>query len=128
MKSPSLGELEEQIMNIIWNEKECSIRDVLIILQKNRSIAYTTVATILQRLYDKTLVDRKEDKEKLGNIYFAKVTKESYIKNISRSFLDKLTHSFGDVAIASFAESIEELPLDKKVKLYKLLDNYEKNK
>ena len=123
---PSLGELEQQIMDILWEYKNSSARDVLINLQKDRTLAYTTVATILQRLYDKGLVKKTEDKS--GHIYSPKLSKESYSKNIAQSFLKKFINSFGDTAIASFAESIDKLPAKKREYFLKLLEEYGKNK
>ena len=126
MKTKSLGELEQQIMDILWECKSCSARDILIILKKNRNLAYTTVATILQRLYDKGLLKRIENKS--GYIYSPKVTKESYSKNIAQTFLRKFINSFGDTAIASFAESIDKLPEKKRKYFVKMLEEYDKNK
>ena len=126
MKTKSLGELEQQIMDILWECKSCSARDILIILKKNRNLAYTTVATILQRLYDKGLLKRIENKS--GYIYSPKVTKKSYSKNIAQTFLRKFINSFGDTAIASFAESIDKLPEKKRKYFVKMLEEYDKNK
>ncbi|MBI4096854.1 MAG: BlaI/MecI/CopY family transcriptional regulator [Candidatus Levybacteria bacterium] len=126
MKSASLGELEQQIMDILWEHKNCSARDVLIILEKDKKLAYTTVATILQRLYDKGLVKRTEDKS--GYIYSPKLSKEKYSSNIAQSFLKKFIDSFGDTAIASFAESIDKLPAKRREYFLKLLEEYDKNK
>src|SRR3989344_8977007 len=126
MTAVSLGELEKEIMDILWEYKNCSARDVLIKLQKDRTLAYTTVATVLQRLYDKGLVKRTENKS--GHIYSPKLSKESYSKNIAQSFLKKFIDSFGDTAIASFADSIDKLPAKKKDYFLKLLDDHDKNK
>lgn len=126
MKSTSLGELEKQVMDIVWGCKSCSARDVLLKLEKNRKLAYTTVATVLQRLHDKGLLNRKEDKS--GHIYSPKVTRELYTKNVAKSFLKRFINSFGDTAVASFAESIEQLPKEKRKYLLKLLEENEKNK
>lgn len=126
MKTNTLGELEQQIMDIVWRKQKSSIRDIVNELKQNREIAYTTVATVLQRLFDKGIVDRKE--EKAGHMYFSTTSKESYIKGLAQNFMNKLMTSFGDVAIASFAESIEELPKEKRTQLLKLLDEYEKDK
>ncbi|OGE17965.1 hypothetical protein A2769_02010 [Candidatus Daviesbacteria bacterium RIFCSPHIGHO2_01_FULL_37_27] len=126
MTAVSLGELEKEVMDILWEHKNCSARDVLIKLQKDRKLAYTTVATVLQRLYDKGLVKRTEDKS--GHIYSPKLSKESYSKNIAQSFLKKFIDSFGDTAIASFADSIDKLPAKKKDYFLKLLDDHDKNK
>lgn len=126
MKAAQLGELEQQVMDILWKHKQCSARDVLTQLEKSRKLAYTTVATILQRLYDKGLVNRKNDK--LGHAYSPKLSKEKYSRNIAQSFLNKFIHSFGDTAIASFAESIDKLPEKKRKYFLEILENYDKNK
>lgn len=126
MKNINLGELEKQIMDIVWEYKVCTARDVLIKLKHKRELAYTTVATILQRLYDKGLLKRTEDKS--GYIYSPKVTKESYSKNIAQTFLKKFINSFGDTAIASFAESIDKLPEKKRKYFLKMLEEHDKNK
>ncbi|MBI2049440.1 BlaI/MecI/CopY family transcriptional regulator [Candidatus Roizmanbacteria bacterium] len=126
MKTASLGELEKQIMDILWECRQCSARDVLNKLEIDRKLAYTTVATVLQRLYEKGLLTRKEDK--LGHIYSSKLSRESYSRNIAQSFLKKFINSFGNTAIASFAESIDKLPSKKREYFLKLLEGYDKSK
>ncbi len=120
MRTKLLSGLESQIMEIIWQDKKCSVRNIVERIQKKRTIAYTTVATILQRLYVKGLVDRKET-NKQAYVYFPKLSKKSYSKKIIKTFLNNILDSFGGVAIASFAEGIESLPENKKKKLLKLL-------
>lgn len=124
MKSASLGELEQKIMDIVWQNKNCSARDILTQLEKEKKLAYTTVATILHRLYDKGLVNRKEGAS--GHIYSPKVSKEKYTKNIARSFLKNFINSFGNTAIASFADSIDKLPEKKRKYFLELLNEYDK--
>ena len=126
MKTTQLGELEQQIMDILWEHKQCSARDILTQLEKDRKLAYTTVATILQRLYDKGLLKRTEDK--LGHIYSPKLSKESFSRNIAQSFLKKFINSFGDTAIASFAESIDKLPEGKRKYFLEILEEHDKSK
>jgi len=126
MKTKSLGELEKQIMDIVWERNGCSTREVLTNLKKNQKLAYTTVATILHRLYDKGLLRRKEDRS--GFIYSPKLSKERYSRNIARVFLRKFMDSFGDAAITSFAESIDKLPEGKRRNLLELIEKYDKNR
>lgn len=126
MKSTSLGELEQQVMDIIWKQRSCSARDVLTKLEKDRKLAYTTIATILQRLYEKGFIARTEEKK--VHIYSPKISKESYGRNIAQAFLKKFINSFGDTAIASFAESIDKLPDKKRKYFLELLEGYDKNK
>lgn len=124
MKSKQLSNLEQEIMDIVWQNKKCSVRDVLNYVQKK--YAYTTVATILQRLHEKRLVNKKVDKA--GHIYSPKVSKESYSKNIAQTFLKRFISSFGDTAIASFAQSIDKLPEKKRKYFLEILENHDKNK
>ncbi|OGH20763.1 MAG: hypothetical protein A3D74_05560 [Candidatus Levybacteria bacterium RIFCSPHIGHO2_02_FULL_37_13] len=126
MKTISLGELEKQIMDIVWECNECSGRDVLTKLKKNRKLAYTTVATILQRLYEKGLLIRKE--KRIGYVYSPKLSKERYGKSIAKSFLNKFIDSFGDTAIASFAEGIDGLPKKKRMQFLKFIEKHDKSK
>lgn len=125
MKTKLLSELEQEVMNIVWEFETCSVRDVLEQISKQKELAYTTVATILQRLYEKGLVVRN-DKD-FAVHYAPKVSKESYSKNMAKSFIQKFVGTFGDIAIASFAESVDKLPKEKKKYFLSLLDQYDKN-
>lgn len=119
MKTKTLSRLEQEVMNIVWERRDCSVRDVLKILPRKKKLAYTTIATVLNRLYGKGLV-RRETQGSL--IYYSpKISKEAYGKNTAMLFFRRFFSSFGDTAIASFAESIEKLPEDKKKFLLKLL-------
>ncbi|MDO8551266.1 MAG: BlaI/MecI/CopY family transcriptional regulator [bacterium] len=123
MKVKQLSGLEEEVMNIIWGLNECSIHEIKSKLDKNKKLAYTTIATIAQRLNDKGMLRRK-NKGKAIN-YSPKVTKEVYSKDIAKSFINKMQSSFGDVALASFAQSLENLSKDKREYLIKLLEENE---
>ena len=119
MKPKALSELEQEVMNIVWECGDCSVREVLTRINKKKKLAYTTISTILQRLYDKGLVARTN--MRLVIYYSPKLSKENYSKNMARSFIAKFFNSFGDAAIASFAESIDKLPKSKKEYFLKLL-------
>lgn len=123
MKLKPLSELELEAMIVIWQSKICTIREVLEKL--NKPLAYTTISTIIQRLYDKGLLTRN-DKDFVVH-YSPKISKEEYGKSVTQSFFAKFFHSFGDTAIASFAESIEELPKEKKDYFLKLLEKHNEN-
>jgi predicted transcriptional regulator len=59
----SLTELELEIMNIVWDQKEATVRSVVDELSKKRKLAYTTVATMMKILVDKKILkDRKNDR------------------------------------------------------------------
>ena len=120
MKVKALSELELEVMNVVWDLKACAVRDVLAQISKDKELAYTTIATILQRLYDKGLVSRN-NRDFVVN-YTPKISKAQYSKAVAGSFFTKFFDSFGDAAIASFAESVDELPKEKKEYFLRLLE------
>ena len=118
----SLSPLDQEIMDIVWNCKKCSVREVLEQILQERELAYTTVATILTRLHDKGLLKRVE---KYSVVYYSpKISREEFSKKVAGSFFTNFFQSFGDTAIASFAGSIEELPKEKKEYFLKLLEKH----
>lgn len=64
--APRLGDLERAVMEQLWDSTTsrptgASVRDVLEALPADRSLAYTTVMTVLDRLSKKGLVTRERD-------------------------------------------------------------------
>ena len=51
-----LGPLEIDVMEVLWKNHECSVRDVVERLERN--LAYTTIMTTLDRLFKKGLLVR----------------------------------------------------------------------
>jgi len=124
MNHKNLGELERKVMDVLWRREQMSTREVTTQLQKNSDIAYTTIATILDRLHEKELVNRVKNGK--SYTYEAAVAKEDYISNLSASFLDGLFTSFGERAIPNFVQGIEKLSAAKKKKLLEELEKHEK--
>lgn len=59
---PRLGELEARVMEALWDRGGWSTpREVLELLERERDLAYTTVMTILVRLWQKGLLERRKD-------------------------------------------------------------------
>ncbi|WP_353943215.1 BlaI/MecI/CopY family transcriptional regulator [Streptomyces sp. HUAS MG91] len=57
-----LGELEDTVMTRVWNwNRPVTVREVLEDLQQERSIAYTTVMTVLDNLHQKGWVRREAE-------------------------------------------------------------------
>lgn len=56
-----LGELEAAVMDILWNagtEESLRVRDVMERMDPPRTLAYTTVMTVLDNLHTKAMVTR----------------------------------------------------------------------
>jgi predicted transcriptional regulator len=57
-----LGELEDAVMTRVWQwNRPVTVREVLEDLQKERSIAYTTVMTVMDNLHQKGWVRREAE-------------------------------------------------------------------
>ena len=57
LEAPMLGPLELELMQILWSQGESNVSEGVRRLE--RSLAYTTVMTTLDRLYKKGFLDRR---------------------------------------------------------------------
>ena len=104
-----LGELEAQVMSVLWEGGATTVRDVLaeVNRERQRPIAYTTVMTVMARLADKGLLRRRL----VGKThhYEPAQTREQFLSESSREVVKALVADFGEVAIVQFLEQIERL-------------------
>lgn len=104
-----LGELESDVMEVVWAAGRASVRQVLGALNAGRSnpIAYTTVLTLMQRLAEKELLER----QRTGNTdhYDARQSREEFFSESSGRIVRALVEDFGDIAIAQFLAEIERI-------------------
>src|SRR6266852_8312654 len=77
----SLGRLEFDLMQILWSRGECNVRDV--VQYMDRSLAYTTVMTTLDRLYKKGLLDRRMPDRAF--LYSARFSREQWERRQAES-------------------------------------------
>jgi predicted transcriptional regulator len=104
--SEVLGPLEAEIMDVVWDEGEVTVRDVHGALNEKRSIAYTTVMTTLGRLTDKGLLRRVEAQP--AHRFSALLTREQYARSTVKSVVDWLVSHFPDPAVSYFVDRVEE--------------------
>jgi BlaI family penicillinase repressor len=69
---PTESELE--ILQIIWEKGQCSVRDVHDVLEKTKDAGYTTTLKLMQIMHDKGLVER--DTSAKTHLYKAVITRE----------------------------------------------------
>lgn len=101
-----LGPLESEIMDVVWDHAEVTVRDVHESLNADRPIAYTTVMTTLGRLAEKGLVKRLEDQP--AHRYRPLVSREQYARSTVRSVVDWLIDRFPDPAVAYLVDAVEK--------------------
>ena len=101
-----LGELEAEIMDVIWSRRlrRFAVADVLAVLEKRRSVAYTTVMTTVARLYDKGILRR--EKEGKRYLYSPRMSREGFLEDAVREVLDSVGPRVG--AVALLVESVSD--------------------
>jgi predicted transcriptional regulator len=72
--SPTLTDSEREILEVLWDRGEASVREVTDTLSRHRSVAYTTVLTMLNVLARKALVTHRQ--EGRAFVYRAAITRE----------------------------------------------------
>ncbi len=105
-KFKPLGELEAEIMTILWDLKNASVRAVVTRLHKKRNVAYTTIMTTMSRLHAKGVLKRHEDSSG-AYIYTPTEDKQNFLANVSGNMINNLLNNFGDVAVAQFIDILE---------------------
>lgn len=96
-----LGPLEANTMEAIWSSKKTpvSVREVYESLKKTKNIAYTTVMSTMDRLFEKHLLERRVEKGRGGlyYVYWPAFEKQVFQKSAVRKVLLSLIDNFGDV-------------------------------
>ena len=114
-----LGDLEREIMEIMWQRQQGSVRDVLMALNHerhaDRKLAYTTVMTVMVRLADKKLLER----QLVGRMheYAAAQTREGFLARSSQDIAQQMIEDFGDAAVAGFLNVLRDIAPDRLAKL-----------
>ncbi len=96
-------------MEEMWRNRETApVREVLEALNKGRKKrAYTTVMTIMARLYRKGLLTRERSGK--TDIYSVALTRDQYRERRARAEVEALVAEFGDVALAHFSQQVDRL-------------------
>ena len=55
---PELSRLEQEVMNIVWQLKECSSDEVIEVYSQERQLAKTTIRTVLTNLRKKGYLEK----------------------------------------------------------------------
>lgn len=105
-----LHDLEATIMDVVWSKHltAFAVGEVLLVLEKQREIAYTTVMTTLSRLHDKGLLTRERDGKRY--LYSPKLTREQFLESTAREVLDGAVG--GHRAMAMLAEKLSDASAD----------------
>lgn len=93
-KKHHLAELQLAIMHVLWDEGEATVSQVRDALEPTRSLAYTTVGTMLTKMEEKGQVKHRSDGR--VNIYRSAIRQDQVSRSMVTDLADRLFA--GDVA------------------------------
>jgi predicted transcriptional regulator len=96
-----LGELEQRVMEVLWEAAPLPVREVQRRLGRGR-LAYTTVMTTLDRLYKKHLLAR--EKAGLAYLYRPAIDRAEYQRRVVEAALVPLLEQGSGPVLAAFVD------------------------
>lgn len=83
---PTESELE--ILQILWQKKSCTVRDVHEILENTKPVGYTSTLKLMQIMHEKGLVDR--DTSARTHIYTPLLNQENAQKQLVKKMVENV--------------------------------------
>jgi predicted transcriptional regulator len=102
-KTPSLGDVEIQILRLVWQEQPCTERQVWELVSQQRAVARTTVLKTMQRLEAKGMLNRVPASEPVQ--YRAAVDEGRLLPRIVRRFVERTLAGSVEPLVAFMADS-----------------------
>jgi predicted transcriptional regulator len=85
-QTPEPTEAELEVLRVLWQQGDSTVRQVHEVLSRDNPVAYTTVLTILQIMHQKGLV--KRDASERAHVYASALSQ----RRVQKRFLGKLLH------------------------------------
>ncbi|MCI9366282.1 MAG: BlaI/MecI/CopY family transcriptional regulator [Clostridia bacterium] len=99
-----ITDAELEIMQILWEKKECSLNEIIEGLNHEVDKNKNTVKTLLRRLILKGSVKSKKTNSR-DAIYVPKVSKNKFLSNQNENFLKKLYNGSTGKLLLNFVEN-----------------------
>ena len=112
-----LGDLQAAVMAILWQRESATVREVAEELnqKQKRTLAYTTVLTLVSRLWSRGLLSREP--EGRGFRYRAARSRDEFLADLSDQLIDRLFADFGTIGVARIGERLNQLAAKESAKL-----------
>lgn len=103
----SYGDLQAEVLEVLWDrDRALSVTEVSEALTRHPSLAYTTVLTVLVRLFEKGRLRR--DKVGRAYVYAPLVTREAFMAQRALTLLSRDGRSPDRGALLAFIDSAHE--------------------
>ena len=101
-----LGELEAEVMKLLWQRSPQTVVEVEETLRSNREIAHTTVLTTLDRMHRKDYLLREKNGKAF--VYTPRYTRDEFEQGIAQEVLDALLDGLGESTLSTFVDLVSE--------------------
>ena len=120
--NPTLNPQELAIMKVVWRKGSATVRDVYEALREKRTIAYTTVMTMMRILDDKGYLD----KELVDRAYVYRPTKarQQVVGAMVKDFVDRVFDGASESLLVHLAKDSRLTPKQRQA-IEKLVDGLE---
>lgn len=112
-----LGDLQAEVLAVFWRQGDATVRQVVdgLNAKRRRKLAYTTVLTIVSRLWTRGLLART--REGRGFRYRPTKSREELLAELSDELIDRLLDDFGEIALAQLGARIDGLDAHRRERL-----------
>jgi predicted transcriptional regulator len=119
-KQPTEGELE--ILHVLWKHGPSRLSTICEVLNEQRSVATTTVATMLRLMSDKGLVKRSKSEGQV--VWISKVSQQATRKKMVGNLIDRV---FSGSAHAMISHLLEhgKLSVDERDAIVRMIEEKE---
>lgn len=117
----TLHDLQADVMEVIWSSgwDTFTVADVHTEMEKFREIAYTTVMTTVNRLFEMELLLRERDGKRY--VYRPRMSREEFYRETAREVLQSLPEPGHEAAIAMLIDQVGEADIQELDRLEALI-------
>jgi predicted transcriptional regulator len=119
MKSKTLGQLELEVLKIVWDKQGCTVPEVAEVLAKQKGYARTTTLTVIQRLHKKGFL--KRNKEDGVFHYYPTEKKTTVLGNLAKQFVKNIFEGSSADLVQHLTSG--DVPPEELVRIRKIIDD-----
>ena len=123
----SLGDLQAEILGVVQRLGKASAREVMWEIEDKHHVAYTTVGTVLDRLYHKGMLNRTKTIGRGGSkyLYFPTASGDVQTSVVQRA-LNQLVSAFGPSVVPTIYDNLERISKEESEELKRKINKARK--
>ena len=119
MAAPRLGRVQLKIMQVLWQRRRASAREITEAIARTEPIAHSTVQTLLRKLEAKGAI--AHDVEERTFVFYSLVKEDNVRRGAVRDLMDRVFDSSA-AELVSYLLQNERVPREELDRIRKLID------